>query len=164
MEKRKGVLPDTSQSILYQYCFPFELMYPPASASRVGRTMDVSILAKLDLFGLIVSVFHKHQSVQLLWGQLQSTIYSSWKRARFKTGSWRKAWATEEGTEQGVGEKGPDVWAKNQQSNHGRKDIHRIACIGSPAVEAHSRKILRDYFNNKPCILQQAVMGLTTPV
>lgn len=31
-------------------------------------------------------------------------------------------------------------------------------------MEAHSRKILRDYFNNKPCILQQAITGLTTPL
>lgn len=38
-----------------------------------------------------------------------------------------------------------------------------MARTGRVAVEAHSRKILRDYFNNKPCILQQAITGLTTP-
>ena len=40
---------------------------------------------------------------------------------------------------------------------------HRIAHTGRVAVEAHSRKILRDYFNNKPCILQQDITRLTTP-
>lgn len=109
-KKGRGLLPDTSQSILDQYGFPFELIYPPASASRVGRTTDISNLAKVDLFGLIVSVLNKHQSVQLLLRPTPKYHLQFMKKSKIQTGQLKKGLSSRgRGAEQGVGEKGPDV-------------------------------------------------------